>query len=273
MTILQNRIDVPAEIKSCEFIRGFDEGRLDLELRKAGLDPEHLSHRLEALLGVKLQNTPCSDAIPSGPASAGEDVAEAGSLRTVRGTQLVATSASFGACTPVEGLFELAGTVKFFDATKGYGFLTADGEPTDILVHVTCLEAAGYRTAYDGARIHALVRRTAKGLQAVRIISMDQSGATHPSLLPQRTRQKVCAESDWVTASVKWYDCLKGFGFVSEGPDAPDCFVHADTLRRWGLAPLRPGQVVEVRWGTSARGRMVAEIRHCAGAQTLPPLH
>jgi CspA family cold shock protein len=270
MTMLQNRIDVPAEINACEFIRAFDESRLDLELRKAGLDPEGLPLRLEALLGVTLQITACSDAAAYLPASAEVGIAQVHAPHATPGTQLVATAANLAACAPIAGLFELAGTVKFFDASKGYGFFTADGEPADIMVHVTCLEAAGYRTTYDGARIHALVRRTTRGLQAVRIISMDQSSATHPSQLPQRTRQKVCAESDWVKAAVKWYDRLKGFGFVSEGPDAPDCFVHADTLRRWGLAPLRPGQVVEMRWGMSGRGRMVAEIRYSGGQQQVP---
>jgi len=107
----------------------------------------------------------------------------------------------------------------------------------------------------------------------VTIISMDESSAVHPSLLPQRTRQKVQAQSDWVAVTVKWYDRIKGFGFVSEGPTAPDCFVHADTLRRWGLAALRPGQVVEVRWGMSPRGRMAADIRHGEGLPPLPPVH
>jgi cold shock protein len=264
-------IDMLAEIGACESIEAFDEPRLDFELRKAGLDPEGLRHRLEVLLGVKLQITARSDAATLAPATAAADNAGAPPLGVTPGTQLVATAASFGACTPMTGLFELAGTVKFFDASKGYGFFTADSEKADIMLHVTCLEAAGYRTTYDGARIHALVRRTTRGLQAVQIISMDQSSATHPSQVPQRTRQKVCAESDWVTASVKWYDRLKGFGFLSEGPDAPDCFVHADTLRRWGLAPLRPGQAVEMRWGMSARGRMVAEIRYCGDQQV--PLH
>jgi CspA family cold shock protein len=141
------------------------------------------------------------------------------------------------------------------------------------MVHMSCLEAAGHRTAYEGARIHALVRKTARGWQAVAIISMDETNAIHPSLLPQRTRQKVQAQSDWVVVTVKWYDRIKGFGFVSEGPDSPDCFVHADTLRRWGLGPLRPGQVVAVRWGMSPRGRMVADIRHADGPSPLPPVH
>jgi cold shock protein len=274
MTMLPNRIDMLAEINACEFIRAFDEPRLDLELRKIGLDPEGLPLRLEALLNTKLHNTTgTAEAYVSEPASTRKDIGHADTLSTGPVAQLAAAKAAASTCTPAQDTFEQAGTVKFFDAAKGYGFFTADGEQSDVLVHVSSLEAAGYRTAYEGARIHALVRKSAKGLQAVRIISIDESNAIHPSLLPQRTHQKVHAQSDWVKASVKWYDRLKGFGFVCEAPDAPDCFVHADTLRRWGLAALRPGQLVEIRYGMSPRGRMVAEIRHCEGLSALPPVH
>jgi cold shock protein len=268
-----NRIDVRAEINACEYIRAFDETRLDFELRQVGLDPDGLPLRLEALLKTKLQITPSTEGHFGGAQPAGEDTTLSTGIAAAAGTQLVSQAATVGAFRSAQETIELAGILKFFDAAKGYGFIVADGGQGDIMLHVSCLEAAGYRTAYEGARIHALVRRTARGWQAVTIISMDESSAVHPSLLPQRTRQKVQAQSDWVAVTVKWYDRIKGFGFVSEGPTAPDCFVHADTLRRWGLAALRPGQVVEVRWGMSPRGRMVADIRHGEGLPPLPPVH
>ncbi len=81
------------------------------------------------------------------------------------------------------------------------------------------------------------------------------------------------AESDWVPTVVKWYNRERGYGFVCEGEGCPDCLVHADTLRRWGVAPLRPTQAVEIRWGMSSKGRMVAEIRHPGGLSGLPPVH
>ena len=268
-----NRIDVREEINACESIRAFDEPQLDFELRRVGLDPDGLPLRLEALLKVRLLIAPSSEGPVGDPQSAGEDIALGTGIAAATGTQPVSQASAVSAFRSAQDTLELAGILKFFDAAKGYGFIVADGGQGDIMLHVSCLEAAGYRTAYEGARIHALVRQTARGWQAVTIISMDESSAVHPSLLPQRTRQKVQAQSDWVAVTVKWYDRIKGFGFVSEGPTAPDCFVHADTLRRWGLAALRPGQVVEVRWGMSPRGRMAADIRHGEGLPPLPPVH
>jgi CspA family cold shock protein len=76
-----------------------------------------------------------------------------------------------------------------------------------------------------------------------------------------------------VSASVKWYNRQKGYGFVCEGEGSPECMVHADTLQRWGVAPLCPKQVVEIRWGTGSKGRKVAEIRYPGGSSSFPPIH
>ena len=94
-------------------------------------------------------------------------------------------------------VFEVVGSIKWFDASKGYGFIVPDNGLADILLHVTCLRAGGYQTAYEGARIHAEVLRRPKGMQAFRILSMDESTAIHPSQLPQRTHVIVTPESDW----------------------------------------------------------------------------
>jgi CspA family cold shock protein len=271
--MMHNRIEVLAEITACECIRTFDETKLDLELRKAGLDPDGLPLRLEARLETKLQIVPATDRTAGETQEAGGGTALGAGRSIAAGTQPVLAPAGIAVVAQPHDTLELAGTLKFFDPGKGYGFITADDEQGDIMLHISCLEASGYRTAYEGARIHASVRRTAKGWQATSIISMDESCAVHPSQLPQRTHQKVQAQSDWVVATVKWYDRIKGFGFVNEGPEGPDCFVHADTLRRWGLAALHPGQMVEVRWGMSPRGRMVADIRHAEAPPPLPPVH
>src|SRR5689334_687946 len=94
-------------------------------------------------------------------------------------------------------VFEIAGTIKWFDASKGYGFIIPDNGLNDVLLHVTCLRAGGYQTAYEGARVHCEVLRRDKGMQAFRILSMDESSAIHPSQLPQRTHVVVQPESDW----------------------------------------------------------------------------
>ena len=157
---------------------------------------------------------------------------------------------------------EIAGSIKWFDAGKGFGFIVPDNGLADVLLHVTCLRRDGYQTAHEGARIVVEALNRPGGLQAFRILSMDDSTARHPAqMAPPRTHVVVEPTSGMVRLEVKWFNRIRGFGFLSAGEGAPDVFVHMETLRRFGITELRPGQFVLVRYGNGPKGLMVAEIR------------
>jgi cold shock protein len=158
-------------------------------------------------------------------------------------------------------LIEITGVVKWFDVAKGFGFIVPDNGMQDVLLHVTCLRRDGYQTILEGTRIVALIQRRERGYQAFKILSMDQSTAVHPSQLPPvRTHVQVTPTSGLERALVKWFNRTKGFGFLTRGEGTEDIFVHMETLRRFGLTELRPGQVVLVRFGPGEKGLMAAEI-------------
>jgi cold shock protein len=159
-------------------------------------------------------------------------------------------------------VIEITGAIKWFDVSKGYGFIVPDNGLPDVLLHVTCLRRDGFQTAYEGSRVVCEALQRPRGLQAFRILSMDESTAVHPTQMPPaRTHVSVTPTSGLERAQVKWFNRLRGFGFLTRGEGTPDIFVHMETLRRYGLTELRPGQIVLVRYGPGPKGLMAAEVR------------
>jgi len=171
-----------------------------------------------------------------------------------------------------QSVVEISGVIKWFDVAKGFGFIVPDNGQPDVLLHVTCLRRDGFQTAYEGARIVCEALQRPKGMQAFRILSMDESTAIHPAQTPSRTHVTVVPNSGLERAQVKWFNRLRGFGFLTRGEGTADIFVHMETLRRFGLTELRPGQTVLVRHGPGPKGLMAAEV-HPDGGPSGPASH
>jgi CspA family cold shock protein len=65
------------------------------------------------------------------------------------------------------------GTVKWFNASKGFGFITPDESGNDIFVHFSAIQTDGYASLEENQRVEFGVEQTEKGLQAVHVISLD----------------------------------------------------------------------------------------------------
>jgi len=158
--------------------------------------------------------------------------------------------------------------VKWFDATRGFGFLVSDAIEGDILVHFSVLKEHGRRSIPEGALVECVPAKLERGLQAKRIISIDTSESIIPERRPQpsvdRADRTNLAESagEFETVEVKWFNRAKGYGFLNRpGVDGEDVFVHMETVRNSGLGELQQGQMVEARIAKGRKGLTAVELR------------
>jgi CspA family cold shock protein len=164
----------------------------------------------------------------------------------------------------------VTGRVKWFDATRGFGFVVSDELDGDVLLHFSVLREHGRRSVPEGAVIECIPVRLERGLQAKRILSIDLSSA-----LPQQPRSSIPAAEradrraladaagEFEPVEVKWFNRVRGYGFVKRPDDSggEDVFVHMETVRSAHLGELQPGQRLEARIAPSSKGLTAVELR------------
>jgi CspA family cold shock protein len=147
--------------------------------------------------------------------------------------------------------------VKWFNATKGYGFVELSDGRGDAFLHLKTLRETGRQTLPSGAKVRVVARAGSRGAEVVRIVDVDIKSAIERS--PRRSTIDPSAAFD-LTGKVKWFDDARGFGFVASDDFGRDVFVHSTTLAACDVRGLFEGQEVSMRVVETPKGREAIEI-------------
>lgn len=146
------------------------------------------------------------------------------------------------------------GTVKFFNGQKGFGFIAQEGGGEDVFVHISAVERAGLEGLAEGQELEFnLVDRggkiSAQDLQVVGDVIAAPQAASPP-------KRELTGEK--ATGTVKFFNAMKGFGFLVRDDGQPDAFVHISAVERSGLSELNEGERYEFDLEVDRRGKYSA---------------
>jgi cold shock protein len=147
--------------------------------------------------------------------------------------------------------------VKWFNATKGYGFVELSDGRGDAFLHLKTLRETGRQTLPSGAKIRVVARAGSRGAEVVRVVEVDTRSAVERS--SRRSTVDPSAAFD-LTGKVKWFDDARGFGFIASDDFGRDVFIHSTTLSAAGVRGLFEGQAVSMRVVETPKGREAIEI-------------
>ncbi len=138
--------------------------------------------------------------------------------------------------------------VKWFNASKGFGFVALDDGTPDAFLPMAAVRRAGYDDVREGAAIRCEIGAGAKGPLVTAVLGLDNAAA--PARVAPRVAQADPGASaragQTLEGAVKWFEPERGFGFIAPDGGGKDIFVHVTALQRSGVEALGPGQRVRV---------------------------
>ena len=162
-------------------------------------------------------------------------------------------------------------TVKWFNTTKGFGFVQITPNEPDVFVHATVVSQAGAMDLPHGATIKCDIAEAERGLQVTHIHRIDLSTAEQPGFggggdhAPRASHDRSGfdhggGEEHESEGMVKFFDSNKGFGFVVPDDGGRDIFVPGRVLPKTGVVRLEPNQRVHIKWHEGDKGPLATWV-------------
>lgn len=147
--------------------------------------------------------------------------------------------------------------VKWFNPIKGFGFVMPQHQDVeeDIFLHFSALDAAGYQYLGPGDEVMCEVIGSDRGRQVAKILEVQPTRQSPQAAQYNFRPMQPVGPLEQTEGEVKWFNTIRGFGFVKADNGGRDIFIHASVLRRIGLQKIYPGQRVRMQVTNSDRGR------------------